>query len=218
MASSWAQRQAARHRALADAAAPPAPPAVTALDRMLARLRDHLGQLRAIQSMQARAQQKAAWLHDYLAYVDGVLEGDTGRQDPVVVQMMIWAVDGRDYSTAVRLAAYVLRHGLAMPEGFERAAPTWIVEELARAAGDDARALPALEEAMSLTASLDMPDPVRAKGWRALGQAVAERDPALAIEWLQKALDLDRQVGVKRELERLKKQVAESDTEAVDED
>jgi len=214
-----AQRARARSLALADAgtvpaSAPSAGAPASGAEKMLRKLKAEMDQLRKIQSMTARAKAKRDLMPDYMAYVDGVLEADTGRQDPVVLHMMIWALDVGDYATVIRLAAYVLRHGLAMPDGFERPPGAWLVEELARAAADDPAALPSLDDAMRLTADLDMHDQIRAKAWRVLGEAVMGSDPALAAERLERALRLDPRVGARKLLDAARKALAaQTDTD-----
>lgn len=208
--------QRARMRALARVEADassgaPKPAGGTALDKMLARLRDHKAALRALQSMQARADLKREMIGDYTAYVDGVLEADSGRQDPVVVTMMIWSLDIGDHARALTLARYILRHDLRMPEGFERGAACWLLEELARAAEADPSALAPLADALALTAGHDMPDPARAKAHRVLGLAAESADPAGALGHLRAALRLHPGCGVKQAIARLEKQSAVSD-------
>ncbi|KAA5603782.1 hypothetical protein F1188_19175 [Roseospira marina] len=115
--------QIARGRALArmDAAraADPsvAPTGTTGLDAMLRRLKADLDRIRAVKSMATRGEMKAELLPGYMPYVDGVMEADSGRQDAVVVQMMIWARDARSWPVVLRIAGYVVRHGLAMTMG-----------------------------------------------------------------------------------------------------
>ncbi|SDF04629.1 phage terminase small subunit [Rhodospira trueperi] len=219
-ARSLALADAARAHAAGSPAGPapagPAPAAGSGLDRMLAQLKRDRDQLRGIQSMVARAEAKRELMPDYMPYVDGVLEADTGRQDPVVVHMMIWALDVGDHATMLRLAGYVIRHGLAMPEGFERPPAAWLVEELARVAMDDPAALPHLDDALRLTSDMDMHDPIRAKALRVLGEAVLGTDPALAVERLERALAYDPKVGARKALDAARKaaaQAAESDPE-----
>jgi len=120
------------------------------------------------------------------------------------VAMMVWAVDIGDYTRALTLARYVIRHDLRMPEGFERGAACWLLEELAKTADLDAEALPALAEALDLTAGKDMPDQARAKAHRALGLAAESDDPAGAVRHLETALRLDPGCGVKRALVRVR--------------
>ncbi|MBB4267828.1 phage terminase small subunit [Roseospira visakhapatnamensis] len=209
--------QIARARSLArmDAAraadASVAPTGTSGLDVMLRRLKADLDRIRAVKSMATRGEMKAELLPGYMPYVDGVIDADSGRQDAIVVQMMIWARDAQSWPVVLRIAGYVVRHGLAMPDGFDRDAATWLVEELANAAADDPAVLPHLDTALTLTADHDMHDPVRAKALKVLGLAVEDTDPALALDRLERAYALDRGAGVKKALDRLRKTLSVPD-------
>ncbi|KAA5603795.1 terminase [Roseospira marina] len=212
--------QIARARALArmdatraaDPGSAPASAGTSGLDVMLRRLKADLDRIRAVKSMATRGEMKAGLLPGYMPYVDGVIEADSGRQDAVVVQMMIWARDAQSWPVVLRIAGYVVRYALAMPDGFDRDAATWLVEELANAAADDPAALPHLDTALRLTADHDMHDPVRAKALKVLGLAVEDTDPGLALDRLERAYALDRGAGVKKALDRVRKAIAAEPT------
>jgi len=179
-------------------------------DRMLITLRSHKAALKGIQSRKSKADAKREYLPEYEAYVDGVLAADNGGQDTVFVTVMLWRIDAGQYSGAMDLAAYAIRHGLAMPEGFNRDLATTVVEELADHAlaldgGDHADLRDAIDFALDLVANTDMPDEVRAKGTKALGSLLQDTDPERAAELWTYALELDPKCGVKGQLERLRK-------------
>ena len=180
-------------------------------DTMLARLRTHKAALKQIQSIKAKIEAKRGFLPDYDAYCEGVLASDAGVQDDVLMTVMVWRLDAGLYAEALDIAAYALRHGLAMPDGFSRGAATAIVEEIADAALDSPALAEFIRQAVDLTAECDMPDEVRAKANKALGLAVKETDPAAAIGYLRAALELDPKCGVKTELGRLEKAAAKAD-------
>lgn len=102
----------------------------TAHEQILHRLRMDQSALRKVQSDQAKAAMKKQLLPHYEGWIDGTLEGDSGRQDEVIVTLMIWAIDTADYPLAVRIGRYVIAHDLAMPDRFRRTAATALVEEL----------------------------------------------------------------------------------------
>jgi hypothetical protein len=205
----------ARVRAEREAEAAAAAPALagipgTQAEKMLALLAMHRAALKGIQSRVAKIAKKGEYLPEYAAYVDGVLAADGGAQDDVVTTVMLWRLDTGDYAGALEIAAYAVRHGLAMPEYITRDLPTTVVEEIADAAlatpGEDF-AEP-LNTILDLTAECDMPDEVRAKAHKALGLIDKDSDPAKAAEHLETALSLDAKCGVKTELARLKKALA----------
>lgn len=184
-------------------------------DRMLALLRGHKAALKNIQSRQRKAAAKRDYLPEYDAYIDGVLAADNGGQDTVLVTVMLWRIDAGQYEAATEIAAYAMRHGLAMPEGFKRNLPSAVVEELADAAGtdpDNAELCDALDSVLDLATNLDMPDEVRAKGCKALGMMVRETEPERAIDLWDAALELDPKCGVKTERDRLRKKITADTT------
>src|SRR3546814_16228702 len=73
----------------------------------------------------------------YLAWVEGALKaGEDGKaaQDEIVVTMMIWMIDFRAIDAALDLAAHVLKHGLKLPERYNRTAGSLVAEEIATVA------------------------------------------------------------------------------------
>lgn len=199
----------------------------TEFEQHMLLLQEHRLRLHQIQSDEGKAAFKHDVLHEYSAYIDGVLEADAGGEDEVITTAMVWAIDARHYEPALVLADYVLRHGLAMPDRFRRTTGCLIAEEIAEAALNAQVTGEPFDEtvvarAIELTASQDMPDEVRAKLHLAAGRAVlrAATDdappPAEALVQcvadLRRALALHGACGGKKDLERaerlLKKQAA----------
>jgi hypothetical protein len=209
------QRVRAQREAADTPATQTAPAAATSempmADRMLALLRGHKAALKNIQSRQRKAEAKREYLPDYDAYIDGVLAADNGGQDTVLVTVMLWRIDAGQYEAATEIAAYAIRHGLAMPEGFRRNLPSTVVEDLADAAGTDpenAELCGALDSILDLVTDIDMPDEVRAKGCKGLGAMIRETDPERTIDLWDAALELDPKCGIKTERDRLRKKIA----------
>lgn len=92
----------------------------TAHEQILHRMRMDMSALKKIQGEQAKAALKRQLLPNYEGWIEGTLEGDSGRQDEVITRLMIWAIDIRDYPLAVRIGRYVIAHNLAMPDRFNR--------------------------------------------------------------------------------------------------
>ena len=189
----------------------------TEFERHMMLLQEHRMRLSNIQSEENKAIFKRGALHDYSAYVDGVLEADTGGQDEVMTTVMVWAIDAGLYDGALHLAAYVLRHGLVMPDRFKRTTGCLVAEELAEAAlkaqsvGTEFDAT-VIDRAIDLTAEQDMPNEVRAKLHLAAGRAVLRSatddapPPADALTGcvanLKRAIELHAACGGKKDLER----------------
>lgn len=202
------QKHAAVARS-ADDAAPVDRLAANAYELMLAKLAEDKRRLKDVQSMERKAEVKAKLLPEYLPWIEGVLEADTGRQDDVLMTVFVWAIDIGDFSRALSIGTYAIAHRLSMPDQYKRDVPCVLAEEIAdyaAKASEDAiiALLPHIDHAIALTDKCDMPDEVRAKlykawgyGMRAGGQLVGARDA------LTRALQLHAKVGVKKDIERL---------------
>jgi len=227
MALSPAKRHFLRVTAAQEAASTTAdqPMAGTgAYELQMAQLHQHYQQLKGIQSTQGKEELKAKILPDYAPYVAGVLAGGQGAQDEVLTTVMVWRLDAGDYQGGLEIAAYVLEHGLTMPDRFARTTGCLVAEEIAEAALKALKAggtfdIGVLAEADRLTAGEDMPDEVRAKLMLALGRvAAAQVDPEkpnpadvhsleAARHFLTRALELHDKCGGKRDLELVDRQL-----------
>ena len=155
-------------------------------------------------------------------------ENYRAADDDIVTQVLIWALDVGDFAKGLELGAYALRHSLALPERFKRTAATMIAEEIAEAAlkalgQGETFDLATLQAADELTMREDMPDEVRAKLKKTIGLELARQAAALpdqggdgaaggkraaigaALEALKRAIALNPRVGVKKEIERLER-------------
>ncbi|HHU4114148.1 TPA: phage terminase small subunit [Klebsiella pneumoniae] len=204
----------------------------TAHEQIMHRLRMDQSALRRVQSDQAKAAMKRQLLPHYEGWIEGTLDGDSGRQDEVIVTLMVWAIDAGDYALAVRIGRYVVVHGLLMPDRFNRTAATVLVDEicdpiLVQVKADDATDvtpyLAALDEVAEFTAGSDMPDVVRAKLCKVRAFALRNGttdEQTTALELLRQALTLDAGAGVKKEIDRLarvvKKAAAAAATDGTD--
>jgi hypothetical protein len=182
---------------------------------MLAQLDEHRRALKAVESIERKAELKRQLLPAYDAWVAGVLEGAPGAQDDVLMTIMVWRIDVGDFRGALEIGAYALRHDLALPDQYKRSTPCLLVEEFAEAAlrthraGEPIQVEP-LVEIEDLTASADMPDEVRAKLHKAIGYGLAAAEPARALDHLRRALQLFANVGVKKDIERLERELKNS--------
>lgn len=196
----------------------------SAYELQMAQLHQHYQQLKGIQSAQGKAELKAKLLPDYAPYIAGVLASGQGAQDEVVTTVMLWRFDAGDYEGGLEVAAYVLKHGLAMPDRFARTTGCLVAEEVAEAALKTVKAggtfdVGTLAEADRLTAGHDMPDEVRAKLMLAMGRvAAAQVNPEqptdgdvqsleVARHFLTRALELHDKCGGKRDLELVDRQL-----------
>lgn len=198
----------------------------TAHEQIMHRLRMDQSALKRVQSDQAKAAMKRQLLPHYEGWIEGTLDGDSGRQDEVIVTLMVWAIDAGDYVLAARIGRYVVAHGLLMPDRFNRTAATILVDEicdpiLVQVKADDTTDvtpyLSVLDDVADFTADSDMPDVVRAKLCKARAFALRNgttEEQAIALALLRQALTLDAGAGVKKEIERLARAVKKAAAEA----
>lgn len=219
MALSIAQAHQRRARAAMEAAktAPQQSMAgATAYEHQLNQLLQDRLRLKAIQSNEGKAALKAQLLPEYIPYVEGVLAAGNGAQDDVMTTVMVWRVDVEDYSGALDIADYVLKHKLIMPDRFERTTGCLVAEEIATAALKAQKAngsfdLSILHRTVELTDAEDMPDQARAKLYLATGRATLDGITAeesgqpgqiqAGIDLLKRAIELHDGCGGKKDLD-----------------
>ncbi|KUY95491.1 terminase [Burkholderia territorii] len=187
----------------------------TPYELMLRKLAIDRRALKGVQSVTRKIEQKRKLLPEYADYVAGVLAGGRGAQDDVLVTVMVWRIDAGDYDGALAIAIYALKHGLVMPDQFDRSLASVVAEQFADAAlqsfmEDGSFDAASLETIAELTERGDMHDQIRAKLYRALGYAVEKDEPVRALEFLRRALKYNERVGVKKDIDRLTKQVEAS--------
>ncbi|HIF6257266.1 TPA: phage terminase small subunit [Enterobacter ludwigii] len=192
----------------------------TAHEQILHRLRMDLSRLSGVQSEETKAEMKKSMLPEYEGWIEGTLDGDSGRQDEVITRLMVWAIDCRDYALALKLGRYVVRHGLTLPDNFNRTAATFLTEEVSKplltlaaadADADLSSGVAVLDEVADIVADSDMPDVVRAKLCKA--RALARRGAtdittkAEALALFREALTRNPNAGVKKEIATLAREV-----------
>ena len=185
----------------------------TAYEQMLVKLAADQRTLKAIFGKELKATKKRELLPFYLPWVSGVLEQGKGAQDDIVMTVMLWRLDVGDISGAMDIARYAFKYGLTMPGKHRRPPQYMFTEEVAlaamraHAAGEPV--VSQLLDTLALTAAADMPDEVRAKLHKITGQVLRDnKQPADALAHLKRAMQLDCQAGVKKDIERLAAPIA----------
>lgn len=189
---------------------------VNAYELMLAKLAEDRRRLKSVQSIERKAEVKRELLPEYQPWIQGVLAGDSGQQDDVFMNVLVWTIDTGDIASAIPLATYAISHKLVLPDQYQRTTACLIAEESADIALKDGQVahLEALIEVEKITATEDMPDEVRAKLHKAIGYAMrtaaedspegVKRDLMISAKWqLERALSLHSKVGTKKGIERL---------------
>jgi tetratricopeptide (TPR) repeat protein len=183
--------------------------AVNQYELMLMQLTEHRRALKTLQSIDRKIQAKRQFLPQYTPYLDGVLSANRGQQDEVLTTVMLWHIDVGDIAAAIRLGRYAIQHDLTMPDRFERGLPCTFAEEVADVAtrllgSENAVSSALIAEVIAMTADSDMYDEVRAKLYRAYGEALeAEEQLQPAFDAYQTALKYNDKVGVKKLMEKL---------------
>ena len=184
---------------------------------MLHKLATDKRRLKEVQSLERKAEVKRELLPEYEPWVEGVLTGKQGVQDDVLMTVMVWRIDAGDYNGALTIARYAIEHKLSMPDQYKRTTACLIAEEMADAAlkahdsGIEINVEP-LQEAAEITAGEDMPDEVRAKLYKAIGLSMSGEKSMIggAIDYLKRALGLHDKVGVKKDIEKLERELKNS--------
>ncbi|WP_460645825.1 phage terminase small subunit [Leclercia adecarboxylata] len=193
----------------------------SAYEQMLLKLAADRRTLSAIHSKESKAVKKRELLPSYLPWVAGVLESDGGNQDDIVMMVMLWRLDAGDIPGALEIARYALRHNLTMPGNHTRSAPYMLAEEVAlatlrtRDAGETVDAS-LLLSVIELTIAADMPDEVRARLHKVTGLTLRDAGQLNdALSHLQRANQLDRGAGVRKDIERLTRELTPKPVAAV---
>lgn len=218
-ASSPARKHFEQARAKAQAAqATPDRPHGDAYEITLAALIEDSRRLHDIQSIERKIDAKMELLPNYEAYVKGVLEGGTGQDDEVLMTLMVWYLDVGDLETALDIAEYAAEHGLNTPDKYQRSTAALVSEEVAEFAlkmelgtDEDELVRAQVTRALELFGLSDMHDQVKAKLFKAQGYLLRSLGKTeLAIPALERALELNDKVGVKKDIESLKKELKNS--------
>jgi len=202
-----------RERALAKrqtADDPPQDKAIaTAYEQQLMQLAVDKQRLKQIQSTEQKGHLKAELVPNYFPWIKGVIASGAGHQDDVLMTVMVWAFDAGMWEVGLEMADYAIQHKLVMPDQYRRTTATVVAEEIADAAHRGAAVpLDELLYALDLTSSEDMPDEVRAKLHKALGNALRDiEDWANAAAHYQRALSLHPAAGCKKDLERAEREL-----------
>lgn len=188
-------------------------------------LEANLRELSDVASIDARRPMKVEFARAFTGWIDGVVEADQPVQDDILLTNMVWALDYGDIDRAVILAEFAIKHGMAMPERYNRSVACWLREEVATLAISDPDAVEhaVLVQVDELTAEADMHDQAKAKLNKALGRSWAAKAAAVdasdentpagaaasyaeqARDHFKRALQLHAKAGVKKDLEAIER-------------
>lgn len=202
---------------------------MTAYENILHRLRADQAQLSSIRGNDRKADYKREVLPNYRSWIDGVLESQSGVADEVFTRTLIWHIDAGLYAEALKMAEYAIQFNLPLPDSYNRNLATALVDEICdwslavKASGKEDELVASLDELFELeriTSQADMPDGARAKLYKVIGLTLKtdEKQQEKSLEYLQKAILADKEIGVKKDIEQLLRAVnkkAEAEKEPV---
>lgn len=223
--ASPAKRHFLRHQAANVASADPHAQSEgsDAYQLMLAKLAEDRRRLHGIKSVEQKAKVKAELLPEYAPWIEGVIKAGKGGPDIVLMTVMVWCLDAGIWRAALEIAEYAIPYGLAMPDHYKRDAPCVLAEEISEQAikamalpgGAESLDVGALMQVLRLVEGSDMPDEVLAKLHKAIGFARRVHpdleEKQLALDHLQRALQLHDKVGVKKDIEVLEREIKNLD-------
>lgn len=166
--------------------------------------------LHSIQSILGKIAKKSELLPHYDDWINATLSTGTGKSDPLLTTLMLWHIDVGNFERGLDIADYALKHRLTMPDNHQRTLATVVAEEVADTAKRLMQAEQPFDEgqvlrASTMTADQDVPDQVRAKLAKIIGELTEEADPATALASYKMALQHDAKSGVKGSIKRLEK-------------
>lgn len=203
--------------------------ATSAEDRIAAqivlRLTHDLRRLKEIRSIDLKVAAKREMIPEYMDWIIALLVADqgvgTGLIADVAPTVMVWLIDTGDFSTALDIGEFLMRHRVSMPSRYNRDVATVLVEEIADAASKvqnsgETFGLEVLTRTNRLTDEHDLHDEVRAKLFKAIGieqlrvsEGMVAEDSAdgliATIATLREAQRLHDRIGVKDRIKRAEK-------------
>ena len=188
------------------------------------KLREDKQALKSKQSIQAKIELKRELVGHYDEWINATLTAGKGDQDNLLTTLMLWHIDIGRFWRALDIAEYAMKHDLKMPDAHQRTLATVVAEEIADTAKklatsneiDDEQIAQVLR-ASTITADADMPDQVRAKLSRQVGELTEAVNPVFALDNFQNALKFDENSGVKGSIKRLEKQLKDAELKPKDE-
>lgn len=172
--------------------------------------------LKTVQSELAKRELKAELLPKYLPWIEGTLTISPAPQNDLLVWLMVWAIDARNYQLAFTIASHCLLNNMVMPEPFTRDIATVFAEQMSDGILEDTSTAgnfaDIIEQVVEMLKSFDIVDQVRAKLYKAYGISIQTTRATDALTAYETALRLSSNIGVKKLIETLKRAIKHADT------
>ena len=212
--ASPAQRHRIAHEALVAAQNQGDPIELTAYQQLQQQYIADKTLLSNLASMQDKIAYKAQALPKYQDWLNSVLQsGQAHPSDTLTPNLLIWQIDCGQLNEAMPLAQFAIEHNLQSSDEYQRNLPTIIIEQYAEQISQGAAINPEhlrtlvqwATEKQNNQHTHNIPDTVRAKLLKAAGEQLEESDPQTALALYQQALGYNEKVGVKKQIEALRK-------------
>lgn len=195
---------------------------LTAYQRLLKNLHGDKTILKSISGMADKIKAKAGMLPNYQDWVDGVLAGQHAQpDDKITPTVLVWMIDCGWLDAAMPLAQFAMQHGLSPTDEYQRSMPEIIVEQYAEQIAQGSEISDGhLQELISWAVDkgenglhqYNMPDQIRAKLLKAAGERKEEQGEwKEALQCYESALAYNEKAGVKKRIEALNKQIAQTE-------
>lgn len=200
--------------------------------KVIFQLQEDRRRLKEFKATDRKVEAKVAMLPAYRGWCDGVLaagQGERGPLDQIFTTIMAWTIDVGDYMTALPMLEHAVKYKLDMPSGFNRDPITFAIDQICEEAirvydlgGDAAKvfaagSLPMLQDLVE-DHDIDLHDEVEAKLFKATGRAIMagadleneddlrqRREQTLKV--YQRALEIHERCGVKKDIEKLNREL-----------
>lgn len=182
------------------------------LKLMQAALAQDLDRISALNSREDRQTLKRnELLPKYLDYVHRYRESGLNHANPVVMQVMVWLFDTRQFDTGLELALFAMGQGQSLPERFRRDVPTFVADEVIDWAEAENKAQRSPEPYLSallpfVDGEWTLFERIPARYHKLIGVMAMERRAwAPAIEHFERATELYPEIGINTRLEGARK-------------
>ena len=179
---------------------------------LMATLAVDKARLQQLRSLQARSALKRDLFPKYADYLTSLMQQQYTGHNEGFVLLCIWALDAGLLTQFITLAEYALKHGMRAPEGFKRALPELLLEEVSERvlkAGNPSDWRDYIQHLHELIKGSDIADEVTAKSYKALGFALESTDLRASLTAYQIAHQYGAQV--RRAINRLNRVLAHGD-------
>lgn len=182
-------------------------------------LKNDIASLKTMESIHHRAYAKREKFAKYRHYVSGIIQQERAINDPITRMMLVWASDAFLIEEFIKIATYMIKFDLSLPEGFKTSLSSFIADSARAMLTTESEQFKAInatdaERLNALIESIEDPerqpnDEAYAKFLKELGRKVEALGSQSALSrakaYYEKAQTLNENVGVKNDLKRVEK-------------